>query len=200
MTDFNNNRNNTKNNKTCKIEPIQQYILDTLNKDQTIRRLLRYNSKTPLADIGISYEDEKPVEQPDLTTDLTKETKEGKKVLFDISFNPDVEEVYQNYMFVDLVGIKDYGINGEFVFMIDILSPDNYNSLNGYGKQRLYGLLNRCVELFDGYILENTDIVDEVGNVGFEIDVNGMVKGRNSKANNFIVLSFPLKVNYISSR
>ena len=98
-TDFNSIKNVTYSQKFRRITAIRKYMLDAIDNDQAIRRLMRYFTTTPLSKKGVTY-DGNMINQPDLKTSLKVDTDEGEMCLYTGMFDPDMETVYKNYIFI----------------------------------------------------------------------------------------------------
>lgn len=197
-----NNKNlNTKSNRLSKVTPVWKFILDTIDNCQEIKRLCRYITKTPLINVGTEYNGS-IIKQPNLRLTLTESNTEGDKVLFDASFNPDVLTESNNVqIFLSPYDIRHKdNTTGVMHFMLNIVCDEGCNSLVSYGDKRIFQIANYICDLLDGYVLDDTnDVVEDVGNL--KIEISGSVSyGRVSKTNNNVVLSMPVKVDFISRR
>lgn len=134
------------------------------------------------------------IEQPDLKTSLKYDTNEGEKVLFTGMFDPDMETIYKNYIFIQHYNtwINDDTMQ-DTTFYMYILVDDKYNELKNYGEERTYAIADRIAQLIDGHTVDDEDLVDEIGNVKFEI--KGQISEmRMSKTKTIGMLSIPIKV------
>lgn len=192
-TDFNNIQLNTSSQKFSRITALRKYIIDKIDEDQTTKRLMRYMTTTPLSKKGVMY-DGSLIEQPDLKTSLKYDTNEGEKVLFTGMFDPDMETIYKNYIFIQHYNtwINDDTMQ-DTTFYMYILVDDKYNELKNYGEERTYAIADRIAQLIDGHTVDDEDLVDEIGNVKFEI--KGQISEmRMSKTKTIGMLSIPIKV------
>lgn len=204
-TDLNNKIKGTKSQKIRKISVLLKYIIDTIDSDPDIKRLMTYLTGTPLSSSGKGY-DGKIIKQPDLTHSLLKDYSVNgvvvyEKNLFDSRFNSDIEVLTKNQMFVHSTRSRINEKNGtqRIEFYVDILIAQNYEYLQNYGEKRTYEIAARIADILDNVTIENSDIVDIVGNVKTVID-GDIVSSRLSKTNNIILLSIPIVVDCISVR
>ena len=193
MTDFNMIKKRTDSQKIRKITVLKKFILDTLDSDQEIKRYLRYLTTTPIAKRGIGY-DGATIIQNDLTTSLKSNSDEGEKALYSGGFDPMMETIVKNYVFVQHYRsrIQSNGMDMIY-FTIHILIPEKYNELKNYGEERAYQIADRVCQLLDTHIIENDEIVDIVGNVKFEV-FGDIVEERLTKTKDVIILTIPIRI------
>lgn len=193
-TDFNNFNNATYSQKFKRITAIRKYISDVMDNDQSLKRLMRYFTTTPLSKRGVSYNGN-IIEQPDLITSLKVDTKEGEKCLFTGMFDPDMETIYKNYIFIHHYDTDVYNnVIQQTTFDIYVLVDDKYNQLKNYGEERLYEIADRIAQLLDGHIIENDELVDEIGNIKFEIK-GRISEVRMSKTKTICLLNIPIEIS-----
>lgn len=204
-TDLNNRNIGTCSQKVRKISVLLKYIVDKIDNDQEIKRLVTYLTGTPISNSGKGY-DGKVISQPDLTHSLLKDylvngVTVHEKSLFDSRFNSDIEVLTKNQIFVHSTRsrINEKANTQKIEFFIDILISQNYEYLQNYGEKRTYEIADRIANLLDGIYIENDEIVDIVGNAKTVID-GDIVSSRLSKTNNIIWLSVPIVVNCMAVR
>jgi hypothetical protein len=134
---------------------------------------MRYNTQNPLSEQFMNLNKER-VSQPDLVTDLTKDTDEGIKCLFHGGFNLTKVNEQQNYIFIQSYNgmFDDSSATGNLYFVANILVPDVYNELMYDEEKRSTALGIELCEIFDGYTTTNEDmelVGKEVGNVTFSV-------------------------------
>lgn len=192
--DFNNLKNATSSQKFRRITALRKYMLDAIDDDQAIKRLMRYMTKTPLAKKGVQY-DGKLIEQPDLTTTLREDTSEGEMVLFTGIFDPDMETIYKNYIFIQHYDTYTYDdVMQKTNFNIHILVDDKYNKLKNYGEERIYEIADRIAQLIDDHTIDDEDLVDCIGHVQFKI--RGRISEmRLSKTKTITLLTIPVEIS-----
>ena len=154
---------------------------------------MRYLTTTPLAKRGVTYDD-KMIEQPDLTGSLTVDTDEGEKCLFTGMFDPDMETIYQNYIFIQHYDTYTYDdVMQTTNFAVYVLVDDKYNYLKNYGEERVYEIADRIAQLFDNHILENSELADEIGAIKFQIK-GRISEMRMSKTKSITLLTIPFEM------
>ena len=193
-TDFNSIKNVTYSQKFRRITAIRKYMLDAIDNDQAIRRLMRYFTTTPLSKKGVTY-DGNMINQPDLKTSLKVDTDEGEMCLYTGMFDPDMETVYKNYIFIQHYDTYTYDdVMQTTNFNIYILVDDKYNPLKNYGEERIYEIADRIAQLLDGHTIENDEIIDEIGNVKFNIKGRiSEVRLSKTKTMNLLAIPFEIK-------
>ena len=204
-TDLNNKIKGTKSQKIRKISVLLKYIIDTIDNDQDIKRLMNYLTLTPTSSKGMGY-DGKVINQPDLTHSLLKDYVVNgvvvhEKNLFDSSFSSDIETLTKNQIFVHSTRsrINERNNSQRIEFYINIIISQKYENLKNYGAKRTYEIAGRIADLLDNVTIENTEIVDIVGNVKTVID-GDITTMRLSKTNDSILLSLPIVVDCMAFR
>lgn len=193
-TRFNAIKDATSSQKFRRITAMRKYMIDAMDNDQAIKRLMRYFTTTPLAKRGVTY-DGKVIEQPDLTTSLKVDTDEGELCLFTGMFDPDMETIYKNYIFIQHFETYAYDdVMQKTNFYIHVLVDDKYNALKNYGEERIYEVADRIAQLIDNHTIENCDLVDEIGNIKFQIK-GRISEMRLSKTKTINLLSIPIEVS-----
>lgn len=193
-TSFNTIKDVTSSQKFRRITAMRKYMIDAMDNDQAIKRLMRYFTTTPLSKRGVTY-DNKMIEQPDLSTTLKVDTEEGEMCLYTGMFDPDMETIYKNYIFIQHYETYTYDdVIQTTHFYIYILVDDKYNSLKNYGEERIYEIADRIAQLIDGHTIENDELVDEIGNIKFKIK-GRISEMRLSKTKTINLLSIPVEVS-----
>ncbi len=193
-TSFNNIKEATYSQKFRRITAMRKYMVDAIDNDQSIKRLMRYMTTTPLSRKGVTY-DNKLIEQPDLTTSLKVDTEEGEKVLFTGMFDPDMETIYKNYIFIQHYDTYTYDdVMQKTNFYIYILVDEKYNDLKNYGEERMYEIADRIAQLLDNHVIENDELVDEIGNIKFQIK-GRISEMRLSKTKTINLLTIPIEIS-----
>lgn len=193
-TNFNMINEVTYSQKFRRITAMRKYMIDKIDEDQYIKRLMRYFTTTPLAKRGVTY-DGKIIEQPDLKTTLKDDTEEGEICLFTGIFDPDMETIYKNYIFIQHYDTYTYdNVMQKTNFSIYVLVDDKYNSLKNYGEERLYEIADRIAQLLDNHTIENMEIVDDIGNVKFQIK-GRISEMRLTKTKTITLLTIPIEVS-----
>lgn len=200
----NNDKNiGTKSNKISKVTPLWRFIIDRIDECQEIKRLSRYMTKTPLDSAGTTYDNKTTIRQINLTETLLEDVTEGDKVLYDNLFDPEMKDVANHvYIFVypHTVNIAEDSLRGSMYFGIDVLCNVEFDSLARYGEKRIWKIAEYITEILDSYVIEDSDkICDDVGNVIIKV-VSNFTLRRVSKTNNILVLSIPVKVEFITAR
>lgn len=193
-THFNMIKDATYSQKFRRITALRKYMVDAMDNDQAIKRLMRYLTTTPLAKRGVGY-DNKMIEQPDLTTSLKVDTEEGEICLFTGMFDPDMETIYKNYIFIQHYDTYAYDdVMQTTTFYIYVLVDDKYNYLKNYGEERIYEIADRIAQLLDNHVIENEELVDEIGNIKFKIK-GRISEVRLSKTKTINLLTIPIEVS-----
>lgn len=193
-THFNMIKDATYSQKFRRITALRKYMVDAMDNDQAIKRLMRYLTTTPLAKRGVGY-DNKMIEQPDLTTSLKVDTEEGEMCLFTGMFDPDMETIYKNYIFIQHYDTYAYDdVMQTTTFYIYVLVDDKYNYLKNYGEERIYEIADRIAQLLDNHVIENEELVDEIGNIKFKIK-GRISEVRLSKTKTINLLTIPIEVS-----
>lgn len=203
-TDLNNRNINTFSPIYRRITVLKKYIIDKIDADQKIKRMMRYHSKTPTSRMGEGY-DGAIIKQPDLVGSLLKPITENgvtyEEVLYNGRFNANIDTISKNQMFVYSPGsvINDEKDTQAIYFYVDILVSEKYEYLKNYGEERTCEIADRVAQLFNGVYITEKEVVDMVGNV------KTIITGRSdserlSKTNDIILFRIPIVVNCLSMR
>lgn len=195
---FNEEKRLSVSQKVRKITTLRKFIIDTIDNDQAIKRLLRYLTSTPLSKKGV-MQDGKVIQQPDLTTSLKEATAEGEKCLYTGLFDPYMEELTKNYIFVQHYQSYVESDMTTITYLVHIIISDKYNELKNYGQERNYEIADRVAQLLDTHTIDDEEIIDLVGNVRIDISGN-MTEMRLTKTKDFSLLTVPLQVRTSSMR
>lgn len=196
--DLNSKIKGTKSNKIRKVTYLKRFILEKIDENQKIKRYLRYTNKLPLAKKSQNY-DGVLVMQPDLSESLMQNCKEGEKSLFGGSFNPEMSNLKTPNIYVHSHRIQSYGADSTMSFVLHILCPQTYNELQSYGRERVYEIADEIVQMLDGYVIDEKEIVDVVGNLTLDFE-GDFSEYRLAKSSDVIVLSIPLKIKNVGIR
>lgn len=193
MTDFNRIKDFTESQKVRKITVLKKYMLDAIDNNQDVKRYMRYLTTTPLSKKGVGYDGDVIV-QNDLVESMKYSSDEGEKVLFTGGFDPYMETIVKNYIFVQhqRSRITDDGTN-IMTFMVYILIPEKYNELKNYGEERTYQIADSICQVLDCHTIENDEIVDIVGNAKIEI-YGDIVEQRLTKTKDIILVTLPIRI------
>lgn len=160
-------------NKTKNIKNIKNFLVNSINENQTIKRLTRYLTTTPLLNEGVKYSGEL-IEQPDLKCGLLdnlREDKENgiyledpnvqtrKRILIPYQFDDKLMRVEQMYIFINNFKNRfssKYN-TGEYIFEIIVTYDINYNILEPYGEERILLILEKLEELFDEQYVDSEE-------------------------------------------
>lgn len=194
--------NNYKNlsNKIRKVSLLTSHIIDKIDGNQNIKRLLFYNTINPLAIKGVEY-DKDIINQPDITRSLYyDETKENKSYIVNGTFDIDMKDELENCLYIHCYSGRFRDNMGVLKIAVNILVPKQYEFLASKGDTRSNLIAQEVANLFDNINLNNNncEIVDELGNLEFElVDYDS---GRLSKTNTMILTTLIFDVNIATIR
>ena len=66
--------------------------------------------------------------------------------------------------------------------------------MKNYGEERLYEIADRIAQLLDNHTIENMEIVDDIGNVKFQIK-GRISEMRLTKTKTITLLTIPIEVS-----
>ncbi|MEG1309393.1 MAG: hypothetical protein RSA91_01060 [Bacilli bacterium] len=179
------NKNMPISNKAKMIQGIKDYIIQKINNNQDIVRLCRYLTKTPLLEIGETYNGEL-IEQDDINVGLLiplldKRDENGvyselpsiqsrDRILIPYAFDDSLMTQQQLYIFVSNPRTKfsDYYITGEYIFEVIITYSTDYNILEPYGDERVLKILEKFCEDFDDKYNDDKS-QEKIGEIKFSI-------------------------------
>lgn len=182
---------NNKNLKTSSIKIkkaslVVKYMAEKISENQNIKRLLRYNTKNPLSQKGIGYNNEVEV-QKDITSDLINEH------IYDIGFNPDTVVDLKNDIYINLTNGR-FTKNNTIYIDVNIIIPENYLIIsNGY---RNFEIAQCIADIFDEIYIDaenGAGYYNELGAIRFDlVDFNNY---RLSKTNSFVWTNMTFEVD-----
>ena len=195
---------NTKSQKLYRVSPLKNYLVQQIDQNQTIRRLTRYLSTTPLMNRGLTY-DGKRLNQPDLQDSLLKSVTTDtqasitKEVLIPYPFNE--ETIYEHQISLYVYSPRTsfptprlHSLNedlGRHHFYIDIVYPIVYDAVEPFGQERSLLIACELLNLFDkAYVDESLEPV--VGRCQFV--VNGDITSLRLSKTGYMVTTIPLMV------
>ena len=191
-TNFNDKRKEY-GNKLRKVNFLTNFIIDKIDENQEIKRYVLYGTNNPLGENGQNLE-RKIITQPDIKGSLI-----DKNVLFNSPFNPNIEEKECTCCIFVYPYSANYKKNdiGDLEFVVNILSPSQYNNL-ARGDKRVFEIGYRIEDLLDQYVIKNEDGNCEIGNVMFELTSSSY--SRLSKVTSIENLALKFKVRISTMR
>lgn len=202
----------TKSQKISRGAYIIDFVVDKIDNNQNIKRFMRYHTLNPLAKKSKNYEGVEII-QKDLKDSLTVKSYEisvkdkGEHISYDKSlynraFNENMIINKQNYIFVE----NNHNIyNGDFAtmyFKINILTPATYLDIEdeetGIHISRNKAIACVIDGMLDGYIVDEQNYSDLVGNIQFNLaDYSEM---RLSSSNDIVLTTLIYKVKTLGLR
>lgn len=190
-----------------KIDGIIKLIVDEINSDQEIKRLLTYLTKDPLANISYSY-DNKKYYQRDLTRNLLKDEIIDVSKLQDGSIKIDSKAPLYHYGWCDEKISYEYpnvfvshiqsqsNLIGKSTFKISILVPFDYIDLYEMGD-RGHKILERISYLFNKTKTdkESSEVLGDL-----EFEVGKAVEGKIANSKSISIIEVPIYVSLINCR
>lgn len=196
--DFNKNKNNTKYTFIEKSMMISRYIAEILDNDQSIKRLLYYNTKTPLSNKGICY-DGKNSQQKDIDFSLIGENIDNGM------FDDEMQNIVMNQLYVHVFQSRPTTSNtGEMHILVNVLVDKKYEYLADRFSMRSWLILDRVANILHGLCIDDTNanssLVDKLGNLEFEVDKGGCRYERLGKGSSVLVNTIAIKVGLTTMR
>lgn len=191
-TNFNDKRENH-GNKLRKVNFLTNYIVNKIDENQEIKRYVLYGTNNPLGKYGKDL-NEKVIAQPDITKSLLNEN-----ALFNNPFNEEIldkEKVCYIFVYPYSSNYRKNDI-GDLEFVVNILSPSEYNNLTR-GDKRIFEIGYRIEDSLDQYVIENDEGNGEIGNVMFELTASAHT--RLSKVTSIENLALKFKVRISTMR
>ena len=195
---------NTKSQKLYRVSPLKNYLVQQIDNSQTIRRLTRYLTTTPLMNRGLMY-DGKRLTQPDLQDSLLKpvttdtQASITKEVLIPYPFNE--ETIYEQQISLYVYSPRTsfpaprlHSLNeelGRHHFYIDIVYPMVYDAIEPFGQERSLLIACEILNLFD-QVYVNEELEAVVGRCQFV--VNGDITSLRLSKTGYMVTTIPLMV------
>lgn len=180
-------------NKLRKVNFLTNFIVNKINEDQEIKRYVLYGTSNPLGKYGKDL-NEKVIAQPDITESLLNEN-----VLFNDPFDEEIldkEKVCYIFVYPYSSNYRKNDI-GDLEFVVNILSPSEYNNLTR-GDKRIFEIGYRIEDSLDQYVIENDEGNGEIGNVMFELTASAHT--RLSKVTSIENLALKFKVRISTMR
>lgn len=192
------NLNNTKT-KTQMIRKsglLSTYIVDRIDNNQEIKRLLFYNSLNPLVNESIGYNNNR-VKQVDINTSLIG------SLIHDYMFNDEMLVDTKNQIFVCTYAGKKLNEDfGDIYVSINIAVPKTFERITDEYTKRTFAIGSIIEDEFQHMFLDNNNsdeyVLKKLGNPRFEI--TNFECGRVTKTSNLILLSLVLKTSINISR
>lgn len=196
---INDKNKNTISNKIRKKSGIEAYITQKIDGIQEVKRLSRYLTKTPLSSKGKNLLNE-VVEQPDLIQTLTKDSSEGIKCLYTMSFKDGlINDKVQPLIFVhSYTGKFGYSAVGDIQVMVDILVPSDYDELKYIEEKRMTEIACYIADELDDTFIDDEYWVERLGNLKIHLD--SYDEYRLAKTNNINVFSMKFIVQVSNMR
>ncbi|MBM7835737.1 hypothetical protein [Clostridium sardiniense] len=145
-------------NKIKIVESGKRHIVRTINNNQSIVRLCRYLTKTPLLKKGVDYNNNM-IKQSDLDCGLLTILKDGEypmvqsrdRILIPYAFDDSLQPEEQILIFVDSYNAKFNSkyTTGKYIFDIVIAYTPTYNILEPYGEERALKIADQVCKDFD---------------------------------------------------
>ena len=200
--------------KLYRVSYLKNYLAKRLDESQTIKRLCRYLTTTPLLNRGYQY-DGKLIQQPDLVdslfheveTDAFASIKEdvlvpyafAESVLNDRKLSIFVHCPYSTFNPNAASGRTHSGnddITGRHKFMIEVIYPIEYDRLEPFGEERALLLGCEILNLIDGHWVTG-EIKEKVGECQFK--VQGEVSNLRLSTSGYMILSIPVWTSVIGT-
>lgn len=191
-TNFNDKREKH-GNKLRKVNFLTNFIVNKIDENQEIKRFVLYGTNNPLGNKSCDL-NKNLITQPDITKSLLDEN-----VLFNNPFNEsilDEEKVCYIFVYPYSANYKKNDI-GDLEFVVNILSPSEYNNLTR-GDKRIFEISYRIEDLLDQYVIKSDEGNLEIGNVMFELTASSYT--RLSKVTSIENLALKFKVRISTMR
>lgn len=210
-------RGNTTSTLFTKIDEIITLMVNEINADKELVRLMTFISKNPLADRSVDYNNVK-VYQYDIPeklnvpiikysiskpTETTKIYRTSEQILFPYSYND--KKVTGNYpiMFVHNYSYDCNNIIGSNIYCIDLLIPSQYEEIqtiegSSLVENRLHKIMGRIAYLFDKVSLDD-ESREYLGDIEFKI-VGKPTEEKINKTNDITITTIPIEVKLINCR
>ena len=194
--------------KLYRVSHLKNYLIQRLDGSQTVKRLCRYLTTTPLLTRGYQY-DGKLIQQPDLVDSLLYNTVKDQNasikeetlipyafaetVLNDRKLSIFVHCPYSTFNLNAATG-RGYSsgnddVTGKHRFMIEVIYPIEYDRLEPFGEERALLLGCEILNLIDSHWVEG-DIREIVGDCQFK--VQGEVSNLRLSTSGYMILSIPV--------
>ena len=202
----------TRSNKMRRVPYIEKYICDMLDC-QEVRRLCRYMTLDPLADVALDYNGNL-VEQPDLQDSLMS------RVVRDKVSGGCEDPIITNYMFSERIiqyshtmiyvycseivfseRATRYGTStmGYQTFNVDIVYPIELDRIDD-GIKRSWAIATVLMDKLDDLMVDDPKYVEEIGNIKFEFKENQATNLKLAPNSSMAMLTVPLTVTVVGIR
>ena len=211
-------RGNTTSTLFNKIDEIITLMVNEINGDEELVRLMTFISKNPLADRSVDYNNVK-VYQYDVpkklnvpiikysvvknSTTLATDYRTSEQILFPYSYND--KKVTGNYpiMFVHNYSYDCNNIIGSNVYCIDLLIPSQYEEIqtvegSNLVENRLHKIMGRIAYLFDKVSLDDVSR-EYLGDIEFKI-VGKPTEEKINKTNDITITTVAIETKLINCR
>lgn len=170
------------------------YIADRIDNNQNIKRYLKYQTRNPLGQVGISL-DNKKVPQPDITESLI-----DSDYIMNGMFDEDMSSIVRNQLYIHVYnGNRTDMVSGQVNIAINILIDKKFEYLSNKFELRTYAIADEIENMFsDTYIDKDNsdnDIIKDLGNLKFSLNRNSFKYDRLSKSNNIVLFTLILTTN-----
>lgn len=161
-----------------------KYLHNKIINNQEIRRLMYYNTKSPLANRSIGYDGIK-VDQVDVTEEQVK------NIITDFPFSPEMDLDEKSKIFINLP-TANFNNGSELFVYIHIIAPIDYYHIDlGY---RPFEIAQRIINEIDCKYLEGE--YGDIGN-GLEFKVLNVYTERLTKKQNYIWTSLKCQLTQV---
>lgn len=187
-------------NKVRKISLLTSHVIDKIDENQKIKRLLVYNTINPLSLKGKEFDGD-IVDQPDITKSLYyEESKDNPSYIISGTFDIDTKDDFENSLYIHCYNGTFNDITGRLKIAINILIPKQFEFLASKGDTRTGLIAQEIANLFDNIYLDNDncEVINELGNLKFELV--GYESGRLSKTNTMILTTLVFNVDITTMR
>lgn len=200
-----------------KIDEIITLMVNEINGDKELVRLMTFISKNPLADRSVDYNNVK-VYQYDIPeklnvpiikysiskpTETTKIYRTSEQILFPYSYND--KKVTGNYpiMFVHNYSYDCNNIIGSNIYCIDLLIPSQYEEIqtiegSSLVENRLHKIMGRIAYLFDKVNLDD-ESREYLGDIEFKI-VGKPTEEKINKTNDITITTIAIETKLVNCR
>lgn len=170
------------------------YIADRIDNNQNIKRYLKYQTRNPLGQVGISL-DNKKVPQPDITESLI-----DSDYIMNGMFDEDMSSIVRNQLYIHVYnGNRTDMVSGQVNIAINILIDKKFEYLSNSFELRSYAIADEIENMFSDVYIDNdnsdNDIIKDLGNLKFSLNKNSFTYGRLSKSNNIVLFTLILTTN-----
>lgn len=202
--DLNKNFGDTISTKIRQEIILNNFINQTIDNNQDLKRLFRYMTVSPLSKKSVNKNGDIVI-QKDLNKTLIVDSDEGKRIMYYGMYNPDMTTDTQTYCFIHNNG-SAYGVSKEgwdvSYFTIEVLIPQTYDLIQDEELKLLIprgdSIGIKIADLLDGYSINGQEYGVNVGVTTFNF-VNKNVQRLSNTSDN-IVYSFIYKAHVLNCR